>query len=228
MIKKVKLIACTEPTEESRQEFGMKSSEDIITYCARVSNPNNQTNFETGSKLLKYLINNKHWSPLEMVDVVFELNTTRTIGRQILRHKSFVFQEFSQRYAEVITGNFIFSEARLQDNKNRQNSIEVNDDDLNNQWYLKQLEVAQASIEAYNWALSQGIAKEVARVVLPEGLTPSRMYMKGSLRSWLHYSQLRMGNGTQKEHREIASEIWNELKTKYPILGDFDEKQMIN
>lgn len=217
-----KIIGITEPTEEVKNELGIKNGEDIITYCARVSNPSNQTKFDTGPKLLKYLINNKHWSPLEMVNVVVEINTTRTIGRQILRHRSFHFQEFSGRYSEMDIDNLIYSETRLQDNKNRQNSIETDNEDLKNQWELLQKSTAENAIATYKWALTNGIAKELARNILPEGLTPSRLYMNGTLRDWFHYCQLRMKNGTQKEHQEIAKAIWNELVKKFPILTSFD------
>ena len=198
-----------------------KSLQELVAYCARVSNPANQNNTETNEKLIKYLIKNQHWSPLEMVSVCLEIETTRDICRQILRHRSFSFQEFSQRYAEANLG-FEIKEARLQDTKNRQNSIELIDNEKTNElkkmWEIKQTEIAQLSEETYKWALSSGIAKEQARAVLPEGMTVSRMYMNGTLRSWVHYLQLRSGNGTQKEHREIALECANEISKVFPMI----------
>jgi len=198
-----------------------KTLQDLVAYCARVSNPANQNNTETNEKLIKYLINNQHWSPLEMVNVCLEIETTRDICRQILRHRSFSFQEFSQRYAEANLG-FEMKEARLQDTKNRQNSIELLDNEntnaLKEMWEIKQTEIARLSEETYQWALSNGIAKEQARAVLPEGMTVSRMYMNGTLRSWVHYLQLRTGNGTQKEHREIALECAQEIAKVFPMI----------
>ena len=191
--------------------------QDLVAYCARVSNPANQSNTETNEKLIKYLIKNQHWSPLEMVHICLEIESTRDICRQILRHRSFSFQEFSQRYAEAKLG-FLTKEARLQDNKNRQNSIEFQDDDLKEMWETKQNEIARLSEQTYQWALSKGIAKEQARAVLPEGMTVSRMYMNGTLRSWVHYLQLRTGNGTQKEHREIALECAREISKVFPMI----------
>jgi thymidylate synthase (FAD) len=198
-----------------------KSLQDLVAYCARVSNPANQNNTATNEKLIKYLINNQHWSPLEMVSVCLEIETTRDICRQILRHRSFSFQEFSQRYAEANLG-FSIKEARLQDTKNRQNSIELLDNENTNQlkemWEIKQNEIARLSEKTYQWAISSGIAKEQARSVLPEGMTVSRMYMNGTLRSWVHYLQLRTGNGTQKEHREVALECANEIVKVFPMI----------
>jgi thymidylate synthase (FAD) len=198
------------------------SLQDLVAYCARVSNPANQNNKETNEKLIKYLINNQHWSPLEMVSVCLEIETTRDICRQILRHRSFSFQEFSQRYAQANLG-FVTKETRLQDTKNRQNSIELFNDETTNglkdMWETKQNEVATLSEKTYQWALSNGIAKEQARAVLPEGMTVSRMYMNGTLRSWVHYLQLRTGNGTQKEHREIALECANEIAKVFPMIS---------
>lgn len=194
-----KLIAFTKPVSP---EFG-SSLEEFIAFVARVSNPDNQWNHETASKLLRYLEKNKHWSPFEMVDVVIEVNTTRDIARQILRHRSFSFQEFSQRYAEVAE----FSEpkeSRLQDVDNRQNSLVDEDEKRSELWEEIQHDILQLIKREYNWALKNGIAKEVARVILPEGLTKSRLYMKGSVRSWLHYFEVRLDPSTQKEHREIA------------------------
>jgi thymidylate synthase (FAD) len=198
-----------------------KSLQDLVAYCARVSNPANQNNTVTNEKLIKYLINNQHWSPLEMVSVCLEIETTRDICRQILRHRSFSFQEFSQRYAEANLG-FSTKEARLQDTKNRQNSIELLDNENTNKlkemWEIKQNEIARLSEKTYQWAISSGIAKEQARAVLPEGMTVSRMYMNGTLRSWVHYLQLRIGNGTQKEHREVALECANEIAKVFPMI----------
>jgi thymidylate synthase (FAD) len=196
------------------------SAESFIAYCARVSNPANQDNPDS-EKLLKYLVKNKHWSPFEMVHVVMEINTTRDIARQILRHRSFSFQEFSQRYAETPVDIDMKREPRWQDPKNRQNSIEMNMDeaiDVGRMWAAKQFNVMVAVEEAYEWAIKNGIAKEVARSVLPEGLTMSRMYMSGSLRSWIHYCELRMANGTQKEHRVIAEQCWNVIVEQFPSL----------
>ncbi len=195
-----------------------KSLQDLVAYCARVSNPANQNNTETNEKLIKYLIHNHHWSPLEMVNVCLEIETTRDICRQILRHRSFSFQEFSQRYAEANLG-FTIKEARLQDTKNRQNSIELPDENnLKEMWETKQNEIARLSEQTYQWALSKGIAKEQARAVLPEGMTVSRMYMNGTLRSWVHYLQLRTGNGTQKEHKEIALQCADEISKVFPMI----------
>jgi thymidylate synthase (FAD) len=202
----------------------MDSAEDLIAYCARVSNPANQDNPDS-EKLLKYLVKNKHWSPFEMVHVIMEIQTTRDIGRQILRHRSFSFQEFSQRYAAVQEMSAP-RETRMQDTKNRQNSV-VNDEAmaLNNEWQNLQLEVMDRINDIYDWAIKNGIAKEQARVVLPEGLTMSRMYMSGSLRSWIHYCELRMDNGTQKEHREIATQCWNIITEQFPSLKNVLDNQ---
>jgi thymidylate synthase (FAD) len=203
--------------------------DSFIAYVARVSNPSNQNNKETSSKLIKYLIKNQHWSPFEMVHAVIEIETTRDIARQILRHRSFSFQEFSQRYADPTNDlGFTTREARLQDNKNRQNSISINPGDgenvanLMSDWHWQQQNMIDAAKSAYDWAIENGIAKEQARSVLPEGLTNSRMYMSGSLRSWIHYCQLRMANGTQKEHQEIAEACWYELMKEFPTLGDLN------
>lgn len=211
-MSEVKLIAKTKP-----ENFNM-SSEELISYCARVSNPKNQENWDTSEKLLKYLIREKHWSPFEMVNVVMEINTTRDIARQTLRHRSFAFQEFSQRYAKIDMDNWILRDARLQDEKNRQNSFETNDKKLIEYWYTAQQKVAEFAAKMYNEALDKGIAKEQARALLPEGLAPSRLYMNGTLRSWIHYCQIRMDPTTQKEHREIADKCWNILKEEYYFL----------
>ena len=208
---KVKLISY------SNTLGGEQSIQDQVCYCARVSNPANQNNVETNEKLIKYLIKNQHWSPFEMVSICLEIETTRDIARQILRHRSFSFQEFSQRYA-VVEETPITKEARLQDLKNRQSSLECSDNELSEEWKKVQDSVIKASEEAYRWALEKGIAKEVARCVLPEGLTPSRMYMNGTLRSWIHYIQLRSGNGTQKEHREVALACLEAIEPIFPLI----------
>lgn len=209
-----KLISLSKPSAET----DCKTAEELIAYCARVSAPSNQNNTATASRLVSYLVNNNHWSPLEMVNMTIEINTTRDIARQILRHRSFSFQEFSQRYAEVDTDSFVLREARLQDHKNRQNSIETEDELLQRKWNNMQRRAIEEAIRSYKWALENGIAKEQARVVLPEGLTPSRMYMAGNIRSWLHYCLLRMANGTQKEHQLIAKEIWLILHQHFPSI----------
>ena len=195
------------------------SLQDLVAYCARVSNPANQSNTETNEKLIKYLIKNNHWSPLEMVSICLEIETTRDIARQILRHRSFSFQEFSQRYAVADLG-FECKEARLQDKKNRQNSVETDNAELSTQWEEQQKGVSEAAEKAYKWALEKGIAKEQARSVLPEGMTVSRMYMNGTLRSWVHYIQLRSGNGTQKEHQQIAIECAKAIAPLFPMIHD--------
>ena len=217
-----KIVALTQPCEGGNQ-FESMSVDEFIAYVARVSNPSNQHNMTTANKLLKYLAKHRHWSPFEMVHIVMEINTTRDIARQILRHRSFTFQEFSQRYADP-TGDLGFShrEARLQDTKNRQNSVELTENDkmIAQRWDQEQTFVIEYVKRSYDWAIKNGIAKEQARAVLPEGLTNSRMYMAGSLRSWIHYCQLRMGNGTQKEHREIATDAWYAITAKFPSLKD--------
>jgi thymidylate synthase (FAD) len=212
-----KIVAITNPLIE-----GVESADKFIAYAARVSNPSNQMNTGTSEKLLKYCIKNKHFSIFEMVNVVMEIDTTRDIARQILRHRSFSFQEFSQRYADPTKDlGFVTREARLQDFKNRQNSIEVEDDlELTAEWNRKQLSLIVKSRDVYDWAISNGIAKEQARAVLPEGLTRSRMYMNGTLRSWFHYCELRMENGTQKEHRLVAESAWNELSVYFKFLTE--------
>lgn len=213
----VRLISYTQAAESSDLEDG--NAQDLIAYCARVSNPSNQMNSETSAKLIKYLINNQHWSPLEMVNVCLEIETTRDIAHQIVRHRSFSFQEFSQRYADPkeFGDQFVRREARLQDRKNRQNSIETDDDDLQKQWLIQQDHVILAADKAYNWAIENGIAKEQARVVLPEGLTKTRLYMNGTIRSWVHYIQLRGANGTQKEHMDIAHECAKVIADVFPM-----------
>ena len=217
-MQSVKLVGVTKPVGFA-VTGDIQTAEDLIAYCARVSNPNNQHNTVTADKLLKYLVKHKHWSPFEMVHVIMEINTTRDIARQILRHRSFSFQEFSQRYANVTVMSGP-REARLQDPKNRQNSIELETDDeqIKIEWKQIQDQVIAIAKTRYEWAIENGIAKEVARSILPEGLTISRMYMSGSLRSWIHYCELRMGNGTQKEHRLIANECWNIIVKEFPSL----------
>lgn len=200
----VRLISYTTPAPELVDQ-GINDVQELIAYCARVSNPSNQLNTDTSEKLIKYLIKNKHWSPLELSSACIEINTTRDIARQILRHRSFSFQEFSQRYADPTKDlTFIFREARMQDAKNRQNSIETDDPLLNANWLMYQEDIRDITLKAYDWAIQQGIAKEVARAVLPEGLISSRIYMNGTLRSWIHYIETRTDISTQKEHREIA------------------------
>ena len=219
----VKLIGITQPTKEIQEELGIENAEQLIAYVARVSNPANQDNPEY-ERLLKYLEKNKHWSPFEMVHVLIEIKTTRDIGRQILRHRSFSFQEFSQRYASV-TEMSKPREARMQDDKNRQNSIETNDQAIIDQWNEMQEHQLHIAKLAYSWAIEHGIAKEVARSVLPEGLTMSRMYMSGTLRSWIHYCELRIANGTQKEHRELATQCWDIITEQFPSLKTVLENQ---
>ena len=194
---------------------------DQIAYAARVSNPANQNNSDTSEKLVRYLINNQHWSPLEMVSLTLEIETTRDIARQILRHRSFSFQEFSQRYADASQLGFEVRDARLQDTKNRQNSIETDNDYLKDRWEEEQLAVRMRVEQAYKWALDNGIAKEQARAVLPEGMTKSRMYMAGTLRSWVHYIQLRSANGTQKEHQEVALACALVIDPVFPMIKEF-------
>jgi len=215
---KVELVSFSQDTQR-RSLIGQ------IAYAARVSNPANQNNFETAEKLVRYLIKNQHWSPLEMVSICLEIETTRDIARQILRHRSFSFQEFSQRYAVADIG-FELREARMQDMKNRQNSIKIDFEDDKNRQLAYQWEVLQNSIiekvnNAYGWALDHGIAKEQARAILPEGMTVSRMYMNGTLRSWVHYIQLRTEKGTQKEHREVALECANVIENIFPMIKEF-------
>ena len=201
----------------------LEDVQELIAFCARVSNPSNQLNHETSEKLISYLIKHKHWSPLEMVSACLEIDTTRDIARQILRHRSFSFQEFSQRYADPTKDlDFEIREARMQDPKNRQNSIETDDLDLEHEWKIKQINVIAAAREAYKWAVDNGIAKEQARAVLPEGLTKSRMYMNGTLRSWVHYIELRSANGTQKEHQQIAIECAKEIGKIFPLMQKFN------
>ena len=228
-IKSVKLVSYSTPTEELKQ-LEIDDVQELIAFCARVSNPSNQLNTDSSEKLIKYLVKHKHWSPLEMVSACLEIETTRDIARQILRHRSFSFQEFSQRYADPTKDlNFVLREARLQDTKNRQNSVDImgltlNEQNLIEQWKWKQQEVISAAEHAYTWAINNGIAKEVARAVLPEGNTISRMYMNGTLRSWVHYIELRAGNGTQKEHILIAKACAKAIAEIFPMIKDFVEE----
>lgn len=222
---KVKLISYSKPSREMYDE-GLIDAQELIAFCARVSNPSNQFNTETSEKLIRYLIKHKHWSPLEMVSACLEIDTTRDIARQILRHRSFSFQEFSQRYADPTKDlSFTLREARLQDPKNRQNSVELGatlgDSILADEWKEKQLEIIAKVKEAYEWAVNKGIAKEQARAVLPEGLTVSRLYMNGTLRSWVHFIELRSGHGTQKEHMEVARECAKVIAEAFPMAQEF-------
>jgi len=219
---KVKLISYSTPTKEFIDD-GIDNAQELVAFCARVSNPSNQLNTETSEKLIKYLIKNAHWSPLEMVSACLEIETTRDIARQILRHRSFSFQEFSQRYANPVKDlEFVTREARLQDLKNRQNSIETDDKEITNMWIKKQEDLIENAKETYNWAIENGIAKEQARAVLPEGNTVSRMYMNGTLRSWIHYIELRSGNGTQKEHMDIALACAEVVAKIFPMSKNLD------
>ena len=214
---KVKLISYSKPTKEVNNE-GIEDAQELVAFCARVSNPSNQLNTETSEKLINYLIKNAHWSPLEMVSACLEIETTRDIARQMLRHRSFSFQEFSQRYANPVKDlEFVTREARLQDPKNRQNSIETDNSEIVSKWNSKQNEVIEIATKAYNWAIESGIAKEQARSVLPEGNTVSRLYMNGTLRSWIHYIELRAANGTQKEHMEIANACAEVIHKIFPM-----------
>jgi thymidylate synthase (FAD) len=216
---KVSLVSSSQPSTELVAQ-GIVNAQELVAYCARVSNPANQTNTDTSEKLIRYLIRHKHWSPLEMVSACLEIETTRDIARQILRHRSFSFQEFSQRYAVAELGQEL-KEARLQDTKNRQNSIDTTEAVLVSTWKLKQQRVIETSNEVYQWALANGIAKEQARAVLPEGITTSRLYMQGTLRSWLHYIELRSGPETQKEHREVAQACAGALESIFPMVSEF-------
>ena len=213
---KVKLISHS----KAPKELGLDDAQELIAYCARVSNPSNQMNSETSEKLIKYLIKHAHWSPLEMVSACLEINTTRDIAHQIVRHRSFSFQEFSQRYADPAEfgDQFVIRDARLQDEKNRQNSIETDDLQLHAQWENHQRDVIDAAKKAYKWAIDNGIAKEQARAVLPEGNTKTRLYMNGTLRSWVHYIDLRSANGTQKEHMEIAQACAKVIAEIFPLM----------
>ena len=218
----VRLVNYSKPTEEFEKE-GINDVQDLIAFCARVSNPSAQINSDTSAKLIKYLIKHQHWSPLEMVNAVLEINTTRDIAHQIVRHRSFAFQEFSQRYANPAEfgDQFVTREARLQDTKNRQNSVEIDsEEDIHFAWAARQQEVIDKAKEVYDWAIASGIAKEQARVVLPEGNTKTRLYMNGTLRSWVHYIELRGANGTQKEHMEIAHACAKVISEIFPLMNE--------
>lgn len=225
----VKLISYSKPFDNFEKEIKSESIQDLIAYCARVSNPSNQINKETTEKLLSYLASNKHWSPFEMVSACLEINAPRDIARQILRHRSFSFQEFSQRYANPLDSlKWIRREARMQDPKNRQNSIDLDlkteyDRNLNDEWLIQQDSVAIAATKAYKWAIDNGIAKEQARAVLPEGLMMSRMYVNGTIRSWIHYIDLRSDNGTQKEHILIAKACAKAISDIFPLITKYGE-----
>jgi thymidylate synthase (FAD) len=219
----VKLLSYSQPTDEFRS-LGIADAQELIAYCARVSNPSNQLNTETSAKLIRYLVKHQHWSPLEMVSACIEITTTRDIARQILRHRSFSFQEFSQRYADPTKDlSFVLREARLQDTKNRQNSIATDDQLLQNEWERAQKRVIYAAQREYEWAIANGIAKEQARAVLPEGLIESRLYMNGTLRSWIHFIELRSANGTQKEHQEVAVACAKVISEIFPMAGEYVE-----
>lgn len=218
---KIQLISYSQPHDEVKQQ-GLEDAQDLVAFCARVSNPANQYNTETSEKLIRYLTKHKHWSPLEMVSLCLEITTTRDIARQMLRHRSFSFQEFSQRYADPTTDlDFEVREARLQDPVNRQNSVETDNDYLREEWENRQLSVIIEAKRAYKWAISNGIAKEQARAVLPEGNTVSRLYMNGTLRSWVHYIELRSANGTQKEHADIAIACAKVISEVFPMIDEF-------
>jgi len=220
----IKLVSYSQPAEEFKNE-GINDVQDLIAFCARVSNPSNQINTETSEKLIKYLITHKHWSPLEMTSACLEINTTRDIARQILRHRSFSFQEFSQRYANPAEfgDQFVVREARLQDTKNRQNSIDVEDAELQAWWDAQQKFIIDHVSRIYKEAIDRGIAKEQARAILPEGNTKSRLYANGTIRSWIHYIELRAANGTQKEHMEIAKECAKVIAKIFPLANDILE-----
>ena len=217
----VRLVSYSQPTEQFRSH-GIADAQELIAYCARVSNPSNQLNTESSEKLIRYLVRHQHWSPLEMVSACCEITTTRDIARQILRHRSFSFQEFSQRYADPTKDlSFVCREARLQDTKNRQNSISTDDTELQSWWDAKQKFIIEHSRLVYQEAIERGIAKEQARAVLPEGLTESRLYMNGTLRSWIHYMELRAANGTQLEHQEIAVACAQAIAAIFPMTNEF-------
>jgi len=217
----VRLLSYSQPTPEFAS-LGIEDAQELIAYCARVSNPTNQFNTESSEKLIRYLVKHQHWSPLEMVSACIEITTTRDIARQILRHRSFSFQEFSQRYADPTKDlSFVLREARLQDTKNRQNSIATDDPGLSIEWESAQQRVIQAAMQSYEWAIANGIAKEQARAVLPEGLIESRLYMNGTLRSWIHFIELRSANGTQKEHQEVARACASVIAKIFPMTTEF-------
>jgi len=226
---RARLISHSQPSfrvHSGETMHGLDNIQDLIAYCARVSNPSNQYNSKTSKKLLKYLMQHKHWSPFEMASACMEVTTTRDIARQLLRHRSFSFQEFSQRYADPTEDlEFVHREARLQDPKNRQNSIEVDDDYLHKAWWLKQDMIIHEAKMAYKWAIENGIAKEQARAVLPEGCTVSKLYVNGTIRSWIHYIELRSDNGTQKEHIELAREIGIAISRIFPVIEEIGSEE---
>ena len=217
---KAKLIAYTQPVEN--ETIGLDDVQDLIAYCAKVSNPKGQADLSTSESLLNYLIKHQHWSPFEMATATVEIETTRDIARQMLRHRSFAFQEFSQRYADPrdMENTFVLREARLQDTMNRQNSVDVDNPKLSAEWRMRQQDIIDAAKLHYNWAIYNGIAKEQARVVLPEGLTVSKLYAQGSIRSWIHYVALRSANGTQREHMDLAVEIGKAISKIFPMIGE--------
>lgn len=218
---KVKLISSSKPSRSMYDE-GLLDAQELIAFCARVSNPSNQYNMETAEKLIRYLVKHKHWSPLEMVSACLEIETTRDIARQILRHRSFSFQEFSQRYADPTKDlDFVIREARLQDTKNRQNSIATDNHELAAEWNRRQQQVINLVKDNYAWAIENGIAKEQARAILPEGNTVSRLYMNGTLRSWVHFIELRSGNGTQREHMEVARACAEVIAEIFPMVTEY-------
>lgn len=225
---KVKLVSYSKPSREMYDE-GLLDAQELVAFCARVSNPSNQFNTETSEKLIRYLVKHRHWSPLEMVSACLEIETTRDIARQILRHRSFSFQEFSQRYADPTKDlSFVIREARLQDEKNRQNSVEmpatIHGQNISEEWNHRQKEILSMVKDSYEWAIKNGIAKEQARAILPEGNTVSRLYMNGTLRSWIHFIELRSGNGTQKEHMLVAQECAKVIAEVFPLANDFVNK----
>ena len=224
----VRLVSYTQPTEEFKTE-GLENVQDLIAFCAKVSNPAAQINKETSERLIKYLIKHQHWSPLEMANATLEIDTTRDIAHQIVRHRSFAFQEFSQRYANPseMGDQFVLREARFQDDKNRQNSVEISENSvLHNEWNIRQQKVIDAAKEAYDWAIKEGIAKEQARVVLPEGNTKTRLYMNGTIRSWVHYIELRGANGTQKEHMQIAHACAEAIAKIFPNIEKYSNGEI--
>ena len=224
---KTRLISYSQPVKHVHSGepgiMGLENIQDLVAYCARVSNPSNQANTKTTAKLLDYLIKHRHWSPFEMASACIEIETTRDIARQLLRHRSFSFQEFSQRYADIrdLDTDFVLRDARLQDPKNRQNSVENNDMALEDEWANKQMAVIETAKMAYSWAIDNGIAKEQARAVLPEGNTVSRVYVNGTIRSWIHYIELRSANGTQKEHMDLALSVAGAIGQIYPSIQNF-------
>jgi thymidylate synthase (FAD) len=224
---KTRLISYSQPVKHVHSGepgiMGLENIQDLVAYCARVSNPSNQANTKTTAKLLDYLIKHRHWSPFEMASACIEIQTTRDIARQLLRHRSFSFQEFSQRYADIrdLDTDFVLRDARLQDPKNRQNSVENNDMALEDEWANKQMAVIETAKMAYSWAIDNGIAKEQARAVLPEGNTVSRVYVNGTIRSWIHYIELRSANGTQKEHMDLALSVAEAIGQIYPSIQNF-------